>query len=47
MLSVLAIAYKRGYDGKNYPRYAIKGSLAEKKWKEGKADRDAKKPMRY
>lgn len=43
----MAIAYQRGFDGKPKPRYATKGSLVEKKWLEGKSDRENNLPHRY
>lgn len=40
------IAYLRGFEGKTNPKY-FKGSLVEKKYKEGKSDRSNNLTNRY
>jgi len=47
MMQNMYIAYLRGFEGKNKPRYAAKGSLVEKKYQEGRRERKNNLPNRY
>lgn len=47
MLQNMYMAYLRGFEGKSKPKYIIKGSLLNKKYIEGKEDREKGLPNRY
>ena len=46
MMQNMYIAYLRGLEGKPKPKY-IKGSLVEKKYNEGKQDRENSRRNRF